>query len=212
MTTTEVIALYNLYSDNSTELSDAEELALLNRCIRKLAMDRPWEELKAEATGTISDSGGTYYITLPTDFGYLCENNTTSDISVSVSNNMSPKVIYVGDGKSEYQVVNFSDRRYYRNTSGYAYLDLANSRITFTAAPSGTSYEFDYIKMPAELTAGDSLVFPKAAYQPMIAYAMSCDEEIMEKFPKAQSYAAENQAKYNSYLRDLAYLNAQYQV
>lgn len=202
MTTTEIISLFNLFVADSTELSDTEELALLNRVIGKIALDRPWESLKTEATGTILVSGSIYYITLLSDFGFLVENKDNK------------KIIFVGSNHAEYEVVSFSNRRDYRDTGGYAYLDLVNNRIVFTANPSsaGSSYEFDYCKIPADVASGGTPTFPPARFHPMIAAGMSVDELMIEQFPKAQSYTIENQAKYNSYLRDLAYWNSQLQI
>ena len=205
MTTTEVIDLFHLYSDNSTELSDAEELALLNRAIRKLALDRPWEELKTEATGAMSGTT----IDLPADFGYLTENYQDTDISIGQGESVS-KVVWIDN--TSYRVVNFSDRKQYRTTSSVCYLDLANSQIVFPVEPSGTTYYFDYIKFPTDLTAGATITWPKASFQPMLAHIMAIDAEIMEKFPRANSYAGDNQAKYQSYLRDMAYINSQYRA
>jgi hypothetical protein len=212
MKASEIISdIFELYLDDTTELSSDEELALLNRIYKKICRNRPWEFLKKPATGSILSSGTTYYITLPTDFAFLAENNQSTDNSVSVNNNSSPKVIFVGSAMKPYQVVNFSDRRQYLNKSGFAYVDLANNRIVFTAQPDGSTYEFDYIKVPTTLTANDEPIFPED-FHPMIGFGMAVDGFIMQLFEKARSYAAENQNKYNDYLRDLAYYNSQFQL
>jgi hypothetical protein len=210
MTGNQIIDKFNLYSDNSTELSASEELDLLNKVIQKIAMNRPWEALKTQASGTILNAGGVYYITLPADFAYLISNNASTDNSTGTENNASPTVIFVGSSYTPYQVVNFSDRRQYLNTIGYAYLDLANSRIVFAQDPSddGTTYEFDYIKFPATIVATDTPVFPPARFHEMIAHAMAADEELIEKFPRANSYANDNLEKYDGYLSDMAYWNS----
>jgi len=207
MTKKEIIDKFNLYVDNSTELSVAEESDLFEKIVKKIAIDRPWEALKTQASGTISQSGTTYYITLPTDFAFFTENNQTDE-------NDAPKVIFVGSNYSPYYIINFSDRRQHRNSNGYAYLDLANSRIVFTGNPTsdGSTYEFDYIKVPADLALTDTPTFPPARFHDMIAHGMSVDENLIEQFPKVQSYAPENQAKYNDYMRDLAYWNSQLRV
>lgn len=213
MTVAEIIVKFNLYTGDSTELSDDEEIDLFNKVLGKIGMNRPWESLKTQVSGTILSTGGIYYITLPTDFGFLLENNMSSDNTVATDNNASPKVIFVGADYAAYQVVNFSDRRQHRD-KGYAYLDLANDRIAFTGDPSadGTTYEFDYCKTPATLATGDTPDFPPAQFHEMIAHLMAVDEFMMEQFPKAQSYASENLEKFEGYLRDLIYWNSQLQV
>ena len=209
MTKQEVIDKFHLYTSDSTEMSVSEESDLFEKIVQKIAMDRPWELLKSPATGTILNSGTVYYITLPTDFGYLIENNQATDNSVGITNNASPKVIFVGSDYTPYQVVNFSDRRQHRNSNN-AYLDLANNRIVFTGNPTGngSTYEFDYIKFPAILALGDTLVFPPSRFGEMVSHGMAIDEFMIEQFPKVQSYAPENQAKFNSYMADLAYYNS----
>jgi hypothetical protein len=212
MTIQEVIALFQLYSDNSTELSESEEVVLANKKIQEIASDRPWEALKAQASGSISNSGTEYSITLPADFAFFTENNQTTDTSVGVDNNASPKVVFVGTNYAPYQIVNFSDRRQVRNMTRYAYLDLANSKIVFCGNPSadGSTYEFDYIKVPATLALADTVTFPPARFQEMIAHAMAVDEELIEKFPRVNSYAKDNEFKYDNYLTALAYWNSNF--
>lgn len=46
MLASEIIAKFELYVDDSTELSTQEELDLLNKVYQKVADDRPWEILK----------------------------------------------------------------------------------------------------------------------------------------------------------------------
>lgn len=202
MTISAIIDLFHLYTADSTELSNSEELDLANRVIKKIASFRPWESLKTQASGSISSSGTTYYISLPSDFAFITENKDNQ------------KVIFVGANYAEYQVISFSDRRDYRQTDGYAYLDLANSRIIFTTNPSasGSTYEFDYCKVPTDSAIGDSPAFPPSQFHPMIAFAMAVDENIIEQFPKLQSYASDNQAKADSIMRDLSYFNSQLQI
>ena len=204
MTKEEIISKFNLYVDNSTELSVAEESDLFEKIVKKIAMDRPWEALKTQASGSILFDGTNYYITLPTDFAFFTENNQSTD-------NASPKVIFVGSNYSPYQIINFSDRRQYRNSDGYAYLDLANSKIVFTGNPSGngSTYEFDYCKVPADSGLTDTPSFPPARFHDLIAHLMAVEENIIEQFPKAQSYAPENQTQADKIFKDLCYWNSQ---
>jgi hypothetical protein len=195
MTTSEIIDLFHLFTDDTTELSAAEELALANRVYQRVC-SKPFEFLKTNVTGTIASGA----ITLPTDFLYLTENTQTTDMSVNQGQQVS-KAVYVNG--SPVSVVNFSDRV---NSNG-AYLDLANSKIVFTDTTTSGTYSFDYIKIPADLTLATSPVFP-SKYHEVIAYGMAVDGFITQLFDKAKSYAPENQAKYNSILADLNMYNA----
>ncbi len=194
--------IFHLYTDDTTELSGAEELLLLNRIYQKICSTRPYEFLKTNATGVITNG----QITLPADFLYLTENSQKTDIAVGQGESVS-KVVYVGLSYTPYKVINFSDRANYREADGYCYLDLANSKIVFPNSLLNDTYDFDYIKIPADLAVGDSPVFP-SPYHSVIGYGMAIDGFAIQLFDKAKSYAQENQAKYNSLISDLNYYNA----
>jgi len=211
MTSTEIITEFELQVNDVTELSTAEELIILNRVYRKVQNDRPWEWLKKEATGTIlSDANGSY-ITPPADFGYIFENGNYSQFNQpDIVGTSVPKVIFVGTTHTPYFLVNFSDRRQYRDKVGYAYYDAVNNQIRFTGTPDGSTYEFDYIYIPDDLVGGGSPtspVFP-ARFHEILIYGMAVENEIIQLSPKAKSYAPENQAYYEGYLADLASWNA----
>lgn len=212
MTAQEIIDKFEIYVDDSTELSEGEELDLLNKVYQGVCADRNWEFLKKVATGTLSTT--VPYVALPSDFGYFSENNTYTDNTTSVSNNASPKVVFVVKNNSydPYQLINYSDRRQYRDADGYAYVDIANSRLYFTKQPtSAYSYEFDYVAFPATLALTDTPSIP-ARFHDVLVHLMAVDSMIMQMFPKAQSYAAENQAKANSILADMQWYNAQFNL
>ncbi len=191
----ELIAKFNLFTEDSTELSAAEELALLNAKYYYLCSLKSYEFLKKSATGITSTT--VPYITMPTDFSHFAENNQ------SASDGDAPKVIFVGSSNRPYKIVNFSDRRQYRDQDGYAYLDVVNSRIYFTKQPiSAETYEFDYICVPAALTLLTSPIFPER-FQYVLPYMMAVDSFIIQQYPKAQSYAPENQSKADDLLENL---------
>lgn len=213
MTATEIITTFELQVNDVTELSESEELSILNRVYRKVCSFRPWEFLKTTVTGTVLTDATGSYITMPSDFAFFVENAQFTDNTVAYQNNASPKVIFIVQNNTyvPYQVVNYSDRRQYYNRGNYVYLDLANSKIRFTYTPIGTTYEFDYIKVPATLTAGLTPVIP-TQFQEVLVYAMAIENDILQLSPKATSYAAENRAAYQQWLDDLSYWNAQQQL
>jgi hypothetical protein len=205
-----VITSFETYVDDATELSSAQELALLQKVYNKVWMDRPWEFAKAQASGTLSTS--VPYVTLPASFASLTENNQTTDNTISGDNNAVQKVIFVGSSYAPYQVINWSDRRQYLNQRGYAYVDIVNGRLYFTAQPTtADSYEFDYLTIADTLTTSSTPAFP-ARFHDMLYHGMAVDDDIIQRFPKAASYAAENNAKFISYLADMRLWNANLQA
>lgn len=210
MTTQEIIDdIFHLHVDDTTELSDEEELKLANRVYQAIAAKRPWEFLRTEKSGFLSAS--VPYIDLPDDFLYFAENNNYSEDTFAVDSDTPSKVIYVGDNYDPYKIVNFADRRKYRNNSNTAYADIAAGKIYFTVQPADAyRYDFDYIAKPADLTADSEPVFP--IRHDIIGYGMAVDGFLIQLFPKNQSYAAENQAKFMEAMADLEFYNANLRV
>lgn len=199
MVGSELIAKFNLFTEDSTELSASEELALLNSKYLYLCSLKSYEFLKKSATGTTSTT--VPYITMPADFSHFAENNDDEDEGPR-------KVIYVGTAYRPYKIIKFAERRNYRDQDGYAYLDVANSRIYFTKQPtSAETYEFDYISVPAALTLSTSPIFPER-FQDVLPYMMAVDSFLIQQYPKVQSYAPENQSKANDILASMDLWNA----
>lgn len=208
----DIITKFELQASDLTELSSQEELDLLNDKYQDVCMERPWEFLKTKTTGSLNldATTGLYYIAKPTDFSAFCENNMFTDNSMGVNNNAAPKVIFIGANYIPYQIVNFSDRIQYRTQSNVCWLDLEASKIFFPVAPNATDltfYQFDYIKTPTDLTTSTTPVFPNR-FRKMLWFAMATDDDILQKSPKATSYAAENRSKYQDTLEKMEYWNA----
>ena len=202
----EIIELFRLLVDDTTELSSVEELALANRIYKQICSQKHWEFLRKSATGTQSIT--VPYVSLASDFKFFTENSQYTDISEGQDNSVS-KVVFVGSNYQPYKIINYSDRRQYRDKDGYAYADLSNNRLYFTKQPTiANSFEYDYIAVPTKLALNTSPVFNED-YHPIIAYGMATDSFAIQLFDKAKSYANENQKKYDKYFEDLAYYNAQ---
>lgn len=212
MISSEIITNFKLQVSDVTELSSAEGLYILNRVYNKVMSSRPWEILKTSVSGTMLGSGTDgMYITLPTDFSFFSINANYTQNTYEYQGNTSPAVIFVGTNRTAYQVVNYSDRVQYLGKTGFAYLDYANSKIYFTGTPVESTYLFDYIKVPAALTAGTSPIIPER-FQDILVFGMATEDSILQLSPKATSYAPENQAKYESMLLDMAYWNSQFNI
>jgi len=202
MLTSAIISKFSLYVDDGTELSSAEELDLANKIYRVVCNFRPWEWLKAVSTNPIVNNA----ITLPSDFGYMSANNQSTDSSVNNEALTAPKVIFVGTNLTPVKLINFSDRRQYQNKN-VAYINPTDSKIYFITTQTDSVAEFDYIKVPADLTLSTSPIFP-AQFHDIIYHGMASDDYMIQQFDKARSYANENQAKYNSILKDMGFSNA----
>ena len=207
LTAQEIIALFELTVDDTTELSTAEELALLNRIYQIVCEDRPWEILKKEASGTLINTG---YVTVPADFSYLVENRNYTNNAYSAELNAKPAGVLI-NGNKWLQIINWSDRRQYNNVDGYVYYDPALGRLVFTyAQPAGATYSFDYKAVPDDLTLATSPIFP-AQFHQMFAFKMATDDMATQLFDKARSYAQENERTYMQYMHRLASWNASLQ-
>lgn len=202
-----IIAKFEELVDDTTELSTAQELALLNKVYQKICDNRPWEFLKKEASGTMAT---TTTIAVPSDFAYFVENQNSTDNSEAASFNAKPTGILI-NGTKWLQLVNWSDRRQYANADGYVYYDALNNTLTTTyAQPSGATYSFDYKSVPAALLIGGTPVFP-ARYHEMIPHAMVVEDMGIQLFDKSRSYANENQVQFNSFFSDMCMWNANLQ-
>lgn len=213
LTAGELITKFELQVDDLTELSSQEELDLLNDKMLDVAMERPWEALKTPVEGTsfsLDATNGLYYLAVPTDFSNFVENNMYTDNTLPVENNAAPKVVFVGQGRQPFQIVNYSDRMQYRTQSGVCYLDLVAQKIYFTVAPNDMSYyQYDYLKVPPILTSAASIPsWIPNRFRKMLYFAMATDNEIIQLSSKANSYAADNRAKYQDTLDKMAFWNA----
>lgn len=203
MTATQIISKFELYVGDTTELSTSDELDLLDKVYQQICAERPWEFTKKEKTGTMDT---TTSITLPSDFSYLPENLSYTDISITSNNNAKPVVVLVNS--SPFQVVNWSDRRQYQNTNNVCYLDIVNGKIMFPVAQAaGATYSFDYCFVPTKMGLSDSPIFPER-FQSALYHGMAVDDMVIQLFDKARSYARENQLAYLNAVQQMAYWNA----
>lgn len=198
MTGTEIITRFNLQIDDSSELSDGEALDLANEVYEDICNDRPWEWLRATATGTMSLS--VPYIALPSDFKKV------------MPNDMNEAVVFVGTLRTPYRVVSYANRHEYRDQYGYCYIDVPNARLVFTKQPTvADAIEYDYVKVQTALTTGTSPLF-REGFHKIIPYGMAAAFNPIEHTDKAESYQRENQQKYNDLLSDMANEDAEIKV
>lgn len=199
MTAQDIIQKFELYTGDTTGLSSAEELSLLNKIYRKVLAEKDWEFLKKTHTATASGTS----IALPSDFSHFSDNYSSSNVSNSVQ---YPKVIFVGSNYNPYRVVNWSDRRQYRQTGNIAFADINSNMLNFTVAVNDT-IEFDYFHTPNELTLSDTPVIP-SRFQDVLYHGMVVDDMILQLFDKARSNAPENERMYKYWLDLMASWNS----
>ncbi len=195
MTGQDIIEKFNLQIDDASEMSDVEELALLNDIYGDICDDRDWEWLKEPFTGTTSST--VPYVALPADFKKF------------VPNYENQSFVLVGTAYRPYQIIPFSSRRNYRDQDGFAYIDVVNSRLVFTLQPvSAESIEYDYIKIQDDITLVTEPLF-RSGFHPILAYGMAAAFSPIEQSNKVTSYTAENYGDYLKVLHDMAIEDAQ---
>lgn len=203
MTRDEIIQKFELYIDDTSELSSTETASLFTKIYQKVSAYRPWEATKTAASGTLSTS--VPYVSLPSDFAFLTQNYNMT----SAGEYGNGPVILVGSSYTPYRVVSWSDRRQYRDQDRIAYIDIANSRLYFAKQPaSADTYEFDYHSVPALLT-GSSTPWIPERFQDVIYHGMCVDSFVIQQSDKAKSYKSENEKMYKDYLDAMGYWNAQ---
>lgn len=200
----DIIRSFELFMDDTTELSTDEEYDLLNTKFHMISDELPWELLKRPFSGT---TDGTVNVSLPTRFSYITENHNYRDDS----DYADFPVVFVGDNYEQYKLISFSDRRQYRTASGYAYVDLPNDNLVFTVAPaSGKAVEFDYIEYPADLTSSSVTtdIWIPERFRMALVHLMASDDFVIQQSEKARSYQRENEQKAKSVIEQLKQGNA----
>lgn len=211
MQTNDAITKFETYVDDATELSSVQELALLQKIFNKVWSDRPWEFTKSSASGLFALTAPN--IPLPANFSHFLENDQATDNTIDIDNNAAPKVIFITANYNPYQIINWSDRRQYRNRSNFAYLDLPNNGITFTGTPLAVDvYEFDFKAKPPILTLNEEIPGIPSEFHDMLYHGMAVDDEIIQRWPRATAYQKDNQDQYADFFARLTLWNANLQL
>lgn len=198
MLTSDILLRYALQTDDASELSSSEQLALAQEVYDEIQDDRDWEWLKATATGTTSTTVS--YIALPSDFKKLIPNKDNKSI------------VFVGTDYQEYVVIPMSNRHDYRNMDGFCYIDVPNQRLVFILQPtSARTIEYDYIKRAPALTTSTSPLVNTNQFNNLIAYGMARKFVNIEQRDKSSgdSYQPEFEKEYNRILSDFRLIDAE---
>jgi hypothetical protein len=204
LTGQQIIDRFELYTDDTTDLSSDEELILANDKIRLIYMEQPWEFLRRKKTGVIESDGK---ITLSSDFDEFLE-NFSDDPTIGEA---VMKVVYIGSQKSPYLVVPMGQRNA-NNFSNVCWIDPSDGKINFSQNPGrGATYEYDYKTSPDDVTVATSPKLPPE-YHPMIIFSMLIDEEIIKKSEKARSNMQDNAVQYQRYMKNLKLRDARFKL
>lgn len=204
LTGQQIIDRFELYTDDTTDLSSDEELILANDKLRLVYMEQPWEFLRRKKAGVIESDGK---ITLSSDFDEFLEN--FSDDAAYGEPVM--KVVYIGSQKAPYLVVPMGQRNA-NSFSNVCWIDPSDGKINFAQSPGvGASYEYDYKTSPDDITVSTSPKLP-AEYHPMIIFSMLIDEDIIKKSEKARSNMQDNAVQYQRYLKNLKLRDARFKL
>ena len=191
LTGQDIIQRFELYTDDTTELSSDEELILANDKLRVVYMEQPWEFLRRTKTGTVESDGK---ISLPNGFDEFMENYSDDGYEAT------EKVIYVG--RAPYKIVPMGQRNAI-GCGNICWIEPADGKITFLQSPGvGASYEYDYKTAPESIETDTSPALPPE-YHPMVVFAMLIDEEIIKKCEKARSNMQDNAIQYQKYMKNL---------
>lgn len=202
LTGQQIIDRFELYTDDTTDLSSDEELILANDKLRLIYMEQPWEFLRRKKSGVVESDGK---ITPPADFDELME-NYSEDPTIGEP---ITKVVYVG--RSPYLVVPMGQRNA-NNYSNVCWIDPTDGKINFAQNPgAGAAYEYDYKTSPDDIAVGTSPKLPPE-YHPMVVFSMLIDEEIIKKSEKARSSIQDNAVQYQRYLKNLKLRDARFKL
>lgn len=203
-----------LQVDDSSQLSTAEALDLINDIYSDVCDDRAWSWLQSTFSGSTSTS--VPYVALPSDFNCLLPNVSNSIgywygnlgvprgyLQAMYTPGASVSVVFVGTTYSPYRIIEFSERRNYRDADGFAYIDIPNARLVFTKQPTtAQAIEFDYKKIPAAILAATSPLF-RTSFHSVLAYGAAARFDTLQLTDKSQSYQRENMMLYEKQLESM---------
>lgn len=182
--------------DDTTELSESEEIRLAEKHSQRIANQYPWLKLRKEGTGTVSSAS----ISWPTRFDYIVANYNET----SASDYGEGPAVLIGPDLAPYKVVSYEDRKRYNNSGGYCYVDPVNETIVFTdSSADGKAYSFDYQEYPATLTATTDTIWIPDRFAAALYHSMCVDDFVIQQSEKARSYRDENLAAAQMWVNEM---------
>jgi hypothetical protein len=198
----EIIEKFELWTDDTTELSTDQELSLASEKAKDIYTECVWEFLRKNAIGSFS--GG--YIDLATvapDFVFPMANYSEDE---SYSSPTIP-VVFVG-GTVPYKIIPMGLRKQHQGQN-VCWVDLVQKRISFADSTAAGTFDFDYQYAPADITEATTSAVP-SSYALIIVYAMLIDDDVIQKTEKARSNIVENTRQYQRIMSNLKSYNAKF--
>lgn len=182
--------LRTLIDDDNIE--SAQELRWINQSYNRINTMKIWNFLRKEDSSKTIATGTTSYA-VPSDFLYPSDDKF---YLLDSSGNVVHRIKWVGQ----------QNYRRFNDQKGYAYLDLVNSNIVFTASDvsdySGLTLHLPYQYQPTELTASTEPVFNKAFHM-ILAYHAAKHFWYNDQQEKDRSFHREMEAEYQNILADM---------
>jgi hypothetical protein len=197
-TVQETIDMFNLYTDDSTELATAECILVINKVLRKIGKERDWYWLQKNYTSTLTD----YQVALPTDFHSFMSNNGSNDMTMNVADQA---VVYVGN--NPFKIIPYSLQNDPNYQGDFAYTDTVN---IYVPNASTDSINYSYKSNMGQVTAlTDVLPIPKD-HEECILYGMLVDDIMIQKIDALSAMLPQTISMYQEHMSDLRYHNSKY--
>lgn len=185
----EVITKFELFTDDTTELSTDEEISVGNTALIAISKEQPWEFLRTEFNGVVGSDGA---VAVPADFVHFMNNwsdDNTSDIPTT-------KVVFVGGIRTPCFIIPRGGRNNLDRSANGVYggrnvcwFNNTTRKIEFATgvAPVGAAVSFDYSAFITEITdVNDEIALPNG-HSDLLVYSMLITDEFIQKFPSARS-------------------------
>ena len=202
MVGSEIINKFELWTDDTTELSTEQELSLANEKANDIYTECVWEFLRKNVTGSFTGGYIDLAIVAP-DFVFPMANYTEDESYASPT----IPVVFVG-GSVPYKIIPMGLRKQHQGQN-VCWVDLVQKRIVFGDSSASGTFDFDYQYAPADVTANTALVIPDS-YAMIVVYAMLIDDDVIQKTEKARSNIVENTRQYLRIMSNLKSYNAKF--
>lgn len=194
-----IIDEFDKLTDEMSELTAAQKLALANTKYRHVANDRDWEWLRNEGSVTIASSEIDLSGLSPSFRNFAENNNTKYRFGFWIGTRNSA---------SFYEIINMQDRW---GRPDLSYFDLANSKIVLADGLNlnGQAAKFDYFARTTALAVGTSPVF-NSDYHQIIPYLMAAEHYDIDQTEASRSKKDEYNALADDILENMQYEDDQF--
>ena len=192
MNTQAIIDDFDKLTDDMSELSADQKLALADDKYRDVLNDREWEFLRSTASVVVANGE----IALPDDFKKLVENPDTR----------YRYGFWIGalNSASFYPVVNMMERR---TRTDLSYFDARNRKIVLAdglSSLNGQTASFDYFYKPDTLALDTEPVFD-GDYHKIVPYLMAGEHYLIDQTENGRSQKEKYDALAQDVLEDMQY-------